>query len=65
MLPMKIIHRKSKRDKILLLCMHPGGGVGGRVNPYIFVRYISAAGIAPIFQVIYTCIGHDFFSNIR
>ena len=30
-----------------------------------FVWYRCAAGIVPIFQVIYTLIGHDFISNIH
>ena len=38
----------------------PGGG-----NSLYFVWYRRAAGIAPIFQVIYTSIGHDFISNIH
>ena len=40
----------------------PGGGGGNSLN---FVWYRRAAGIAPIFQVIYTSIGHDFISNIH
>ena len=39
------------------------GGEGG--NSLYFVRYRRAAGIAPIFQVIYTSVGHDFISNIH
>ena len=34
-------------------------------NSIYFVWYRRAAGIAPFFQVIYTSIGHDFFSNIQ
>ena len=34
-------------------------------NSLYFVWYGRAAGIAPIFQVIYTSISHEFFSNIR
>ena len=37
----------------------PGG------NSLYFVWYRRAAGIAPIFQVIFTSIGHDFISNIH
>ena len=40
---------------------NPGGGG----NSLYFVWYRRAAGIAPIFQVIYTSIGHDFISNIH
>ena len=34
-------------------------------NSLYFVWYRRAAGIAPIFQVIYTSIGHDFILNIH
>ena len=39
----------------------PGGGG----NSLYFVWYRRAAGIAPIFQVIYTSTGHDFISDIH
>ena len=42
-----------------------GGGGGGGGNSLYIVWYRRAAGIAPIFQVIYTSIGHDFISNIH
>ena len=38
---------------------------GGGGNSLYFVWYRRAAGIAPIFQVIYTSIGHGFISNIH
>ena len=41
------------------------GPRGGGGNSLYFVWYRRAAGIAPIFQVIYTSIGHDFISNIH
>ena len=37
---------------------------GGGVNFLYCVWYRCATGIASIFQVIYTPIGHNFFSNI-
>ena len=40
-------------------------GGGGAGNSLYFVWYRRAAGIAPIFQVIYTSIGHDFISYIH
>ena len=42
---------------------NPAGDPGG--NSLHFVWYRRAAGIVPIFQVIYTSIGHDFISNIH
>ena len=42
-----------------------GGGGGGRENSLYFVQYRRAGGRAPILQVIYTSIGHDFISNIH
>ena len=38
---------------------------GPRGNSLYSVWYRRAAGIAPIFQVIYTQIDHDFISNIH
>ena len=40
-----------------------GGGGGG--NSLYFVWYRRAAGIAPIFQVIYTLIDNNFVFNIH
>ena len=47
------------------LAVSIGPGVGGGGNSLYFVWYRRAAGIAPFFQVIFTSIGHDFFSNIH
>ena len=52
----------------LLACLAPvslGCGGGKEGNSIYFVWYRHAAGVAPIFQVIYTSIGHDFISNIH
>ena len=55
------LYRSAVKD-----CLNSGvGGAGGVFNSLHFVWYRRAAGIAPIFQVIYTSIGHDFFSNIH
>ena len=49
----------SIRNYICVTTKRPGG------NSLYFVWYRRAAAIAPIFQVIYTSIGHDFISNIH
>ena len=41
------------------------GGAEGGGNSLYFVWYRPAAGIAHIFQLIYTSIDHDFISNIH
>ena len=48
-------------------CYFPEGGWGwlGMGNSLYIVWYRRAAEITPIFQVIYTSIGHDFISNIH
>ena len=43
--------------------MSVGGGGGKGGNSLYFVWYRRAAGIVPIFQVIYTSIDYDFISN--
>ena len=52
------------RIEIAIELPPPGGGGSGGGSLY-FVWYRRTAGIAPFFQVIYTSIGHDFFSNIQ
>ena len=56
-----IMADKDANFIILTSEMYPGGGG----NSLYFVWYRRAAGIAPIFQVIYTSIGHDFISDIH
>ena len=53
---------QERKSVVFRRVIRPGGG--GNSSLY-FVWYRRAAGIAPIFQVIYTSIDHDFISNVN